>query len=162
MLYILVRSRRRARCPTRIEGSEAPLAVVLNKGAGITWGATLISIGALIAITSVVLTVLYGQTRIMFAMSRDGLVPEKMASLLRAPPDARLHHDALRRPDRGHRRARAAHDDRRAGQHGTLFAFFIVNIGVMMLRRTRPELDRGSGCPACGSARRSAPRYAST
>ena len=33
------------------------------------WGATVISIGALIAITSVVLTILYGQTRIMFAMS---------------------------------------------------------------------------------------------
>ncbi len=39
------------------------------------WG-TLLAFCAVIAIASVVLTVLYGQTRILFAMSRDGLVPK--------------------------------------------------------------------------------------
>ena len=58
-----------------LAGDTAPLATVLDKGAGISWGADLISIGALIAITSVVLTILYGQTRIAFSMCRDGLLP---------------------------------------------------------------------------------------
>jgi APA family basic amino acid/polyamine antiporter len=64
-----------------LNGAEAPLAAVLEDGAGMSWGATMISVGALIAITSVVLTILYGQTRIMFAMSRDGLVPRRLSNV---------------------------------------------------------------------------------
>ena len=76
VLYILVALAATGAIPYKeLDGSEAPLADALSKGAGFTWGATVLSIGALIAITWVVLTVLYGQTRIMFAMSRDGLVP---------------------------------------------------------------------------------------
>ena len=46
---------------------------------GFGWAANLLSIGALIAITSVVLTILYGQTRITFAMCRDGLLRGRWA-----------------------------------------------------------------------------------
>ncbi len=80
LLYILVALAATGAIPYKeLDGSEAPLADALSQGAGFTWGATVLSIGALIAITSVVLTVLYGQTRIMFAMSRDGLVPRWLA-----------------------------------------------------------------------------------
>ncbi len=51
---------------------------MLSEGAGIGWGADMISFGALVAITSVVLTLLYGQSRILFAMSRDGLLPRRV------------------------------------------------------------------------------------
>src|SRR3954452_15492158 len=72
LLYILVSTSAVGAMPFKdLDGQEAPLAVVL-KTLGFDWGATVISFGALIAITSVVLTVLYGQTRIMFAMCRDG------------------------------------------------------------------------------------------
>ena len=57
-----------------LKDAEAPLAKVLDEGAGFSWAANVISFGALVAITSVVLTILYGQTRIMFAMCRDGLM----------------------------------------------------------------------------------------
>src|SRR4029079_19339799 len=60
----------------KLNGAEARLATVLSDGVGTSWGSGLISVGALIAITSVVLTILYGQTRIMYSMSRDGLVPK--------------------------------------------------------------------------------------
>jgi basic amino acid/polyamine antiporter, APA family len=52
---------------------------VVDEGAGFGWASSIISFGALFAITSVVLTILYGQTRIMFAMARDGLMPRGLA-----------------------------------------------------------------------------------
>ena len=48
----------------QLKGTDAPLAVALSEGAGISWAADLISLGAMVAITSVVLTIMYGQTRI--------------------------------------------------------------------------------------------------
>jgi basic amino acid/polyamine antiporter, APA family len=63
----------------QLSGQEAPLATALDEGAGFGWAADIISFGALVAISSVVLTILYGQTRIMFAMCRDGLMPRRFA-----------------------------------------------------------------------------------
>ena len=61
--------------------SEAPLSEALETGAGLPWAASLTAFGALVAITSVLLVILYGQTRIFFAMARDGLVPESWADV---------------------------------------------------------------------------------
>src|SRR5215218_1897069 len=66
---------------SQLQESEAPLAFALEEGAGISWAASVTSFGALVAITSVMLTVFYGQTRIMFAMARDGLLPEWLAEV---------------------------------------------------------------------------------
>ncbi len=108
---------RSARCPYKdLDGQEAPLAEVL-KTLGFDWGATVISFGALVAITSVVLTILYGQTRIMFAMCRDGLLPRVVREDLREAPHAGAHHRDVRHPDRRAGRLRAAGGDREAGQH---------------------------------------------
>ncbi|CAM5502443.1 hypothetical protein SGLAM104S_00754 [Streptomyces glaucescens] len=54
---------------TKFEGSEASLAAIMNDVSGQTFWGTLLALGAVISIASVVLTVLYGQTRILFAMS---------------------------------------------------------------------------------------------
>ena len=81
MLYILVALSATGALPyTKLNGQEAPLAEVMNY-LNFDFAATLISLGALVAITSVVLTVLYGQTRIMFAMCRDGLLPRSWAQI---------------------------------------------------------------------------------
>src|SRR3954463_3990578 len=81
LLYILVAIAASGALPyTQLNGQEAPLAEVL-KSLGFTWSANIISLGALVAITSVTLTVLYGQTRIMFAMCRDGLLPRGFAKI---------------------------------------------------------------------------------
>jgi basic amino acid/polyamine antiporter, APA family len=53
-----------------LQASDAPLAEALDAGAGISWASSIVSFGALVAITSVLLTVFYGQTRIFFAMGR--------------------------------------------------------------------------------------------
>src|SRR4051812_48213756 len=83
LLYILVAVVTVGLAPAdKLAGSDAPLADALKIGAGVgNWAADILSVGALIAITSVTLTVLYGQTRIMFAMSRDGLVPRWVGKL---------------------------------------------------------------------------------
>ena len=60
-----------------LQESDAPLAAVLDEGAGISWAASLLAFGALVAITSVLVTIFYGQTRIFFAMARDGLMPRR-------------------------------------------------------------------------------------
>jgi APA family basic amino acid/polyamine antiporter len=149
VLYVLVAVSATGALPFKqLNGSEAPLADVLEKGAGMSWGATMISIGALIAITSVVLTVLYGQTRIMFAMSRDGLVPRRMAKLhvTRRTP---VFTTALFAVFIAIVAAVVPLSTiAELVNIGTLFAFFLVNIGVMVLRRRRPELERGFRVPA--------------
>jgi basic amino acid/polyamine antiporter, APA family len=61
------------------EGQEAVLAVILDHITGNTAGSTLVCVGAVISIFSVTLVTLYGQTRILFTMGRDGLLPATFA-----------------------------------------------------------------------------------
>jgi APA family basic amino acid/polyamine antiporter len=130
-----------------LAGAEAPLATALDEGAGFSWAANIISFGALVAITSVVLTILYGQTRIFFAMCRDGLMPRRWAYV----------HPKTRTPvyitaGFGLLIAMVAafvplSEIVKLVNIGTLFAFVLVNIGVIILRRTRPDLQRGFRVP---------------
>jgi APA family basic amino acid/polyamine antiporter len=147
LLYILVStSAVGALNYKKIEGQEAPLAAVM-KALDFNWAANLISFGALVAITSVVLTILYGQTRIMFAMCRDGLLPRSFAKIS----------ERRRTPVRitatfGILIAILAafvplEEIAKLVNIGTLFAFVITNIGVIVLRRTRPDLERGFRVP---------------
>jgi APA family basic amino acid/polyamine antiporter len=131
----------------QLKGQDAPLAEVLDKGAGFTWGAQIISFGALVAITSVVLTLLYGQSRILFAMSRDGLMPKRVAHV----------HPTRRTPVFiigvcGVIFAVLAalvplKSIVELVNIGTLFAFVVVNAGVWILRHTRPDMERGYRVP---------------
>jgi APA family basic amino acid/polyamine antiporter len=147
VLYILVATAAAAALPyEKLAGQEAPLAAVL-KALNFDWAANLISFGALVAITSVVLTILYGQTRIMFAMCRDGLLPRAFAKIS----------EKRRTPVRitatfGILIATLAafvplEEIAKLVNIGTLFAFVITNIGVIVLRRTRPDLERGFRVP---------------
>jgi APA family basic amino acid/polyamine antiporter len=128
--------------PAQLEASDAPLAAALEDGAGISWAASILSFGAVVAITSVVLVILYGQTRIFFAMCRDGLLPERLASV-----NARYGTPAKLTIGLGVLIAILAalvplSEIVKLVNIGTLFAFVLVNIGVIVLRRTRPEMPR--------------------
>jgi basic amino acid/polyamine antiporter, APA family len=130
-----------------LKGAEAPLTTVIKDGVGLDWAGNIISFGALVAITSVVLTILYGQTRIMFAMCRDGLMPRSFAKV----------NDKTKTPVRitatfGVLIALVAAfvpltEIVKLVNIGTLFAFIVVNIGVIILRRTKPDLERGFRVP---------------
>ena len=148
LLYIVVALVATGLLPSdKLAGSEAPLASALEDGAGYSWGSTVISIGALVAITSVVLTILFGQTRIAFAMSRDGLLPKALSKI-----SANRRTPALVTMVFGGLIALLAAfvplaEIAKLVNIGTLFAFLLVNIGVIVLRRTKPDLKRGFRVP---------------
>jgi APA family basic amino acid/polyamine antiporter len=126
----------------KLAGSKAPLASALSDGAGSVFGGNLMSVGALIAITSVVLTLLYGLTRITFAMSRDGLLPgvfSRLSERTGTPVATTIVFGVLIS-------ILAAFvplsEIAKLVNIGTLFAFLLVNIGVVVLRRTKPDLER--------------------
>ncbi len=148
VLYCLVAVAATGALPfDQLSGAEAPLATVLEDGAGMPWGATVISVGALIAITSVVLTILYGQTRITFAMSRDGLMPRWLSNVNErtgTPIAVTIIFACLISVLAAFVPLTTIAE---LVNIGTLFAFVLVNIGVIILRRTRPDMERGFRVP---------------
>lgn len=126
--------------------SDASLATALRVVTGQGWPAVVLALGAVIAIASVVLTVLYGQTRILVSMSRDGLVPPMLSRVNRRSVPARntllvgILVALLAAVVPLNQLAEAT-------SIGTLVAFGLVNIGVVVLRRTRPELPRSFRTP---------------
>jgi APA family basic amino acid/polyamine antiporter len=133
--------------PDKLAGSDAPLTDALRSGAGLgSWAGDLLSLGALVAISSVVLTFFYGQTRIFYAMSRDGLVPPFFTKLTSRRTPARITILV------GILTAIGAaviplKDLAELINIGTLFAFILVNGGVIYLRRAEPDLERGFRTP---------------
>jgi len=129
------------------QGSEAILASIANRSVGGVWAGDLIALGAIISIFSVVLVTLYGQTRILYAMSRDGLLPQVftrvnpktqtpiaatlIVALIIAIPASLVSLGQLAE----------------ATSIGTLGAFAVVNVGVIVLRRRQPDLPRGFKTP---------------
>ncbi|MEU7315287.1 amino acid permease [Streptomyces sp. NPDC007083] len=122
--------------------TDAALARIMADVTGTDLWSVVLAAGAVVAIASVVFAVLYGQTRILFAMSRDGLVPRVFARV-----DART----------GTPRANTLLVSAFCGilaatiplgeladatSIGTLFAFALVNVAVIVLRRTRPTMNR--------------------
>jgi APA family basic amino acid/polyamine antiporter len=147
LIYILVGLVATSIVPSdELAENPAPLAFALDAGAGYSWGAALIDLGALVAIASVVLTIFYGQTRIMFAMCRDGLLPRRFATLSsrKTPIFITLAFGIMA----GVLTAFVPLEDlAELVNIGTLFAFFLVNAGVIVLRRTAPDLERGFRVP---------------
>jgi APA family basic amino acid/polyamine antiporter len=147
LIYILVAIVAVGLAPAdKLAGSDAPLSDAIKIGAGLDWAGDVLSFGALVAITSVTLTILYGQTRIFFAMSRDGLLPGIFARLSarRTPAFTTAMFGVLIA-------ALAAFvplaEIAKLVNIGTLFAFVIVNVGVIVLRRTAPDLERNFRVP---------------
>ena len=145
------RGHRRRRPAAPRTSSPAPRrrsATRSRRAPGSTGRGDLLSFGALVAITSVTLTILYGQTRIFFAMCRDGLLPRRSSrasARARTPVciDARCSASSIALIAAFVPLAEIA----KLVNIGTLFAFVIVNIGVIVLRRTQPDLERGFRVP---------------
>ena len=129
------------------EGQEAGLAKILTDVTGSSLPAIVLSAGAVVSVFSVTLVTIYGQTRILFAMGRDGMLPSMfkevdkrtlspnknvvftcvfIAILASSVPITKLW-DLV--------------------SIGTLAAFIVVSATVILLRRTRPDLERGFRVP---------------
>jgi APA family basic amino acid/polyamine antiporter len=147
-LYILVALAAVGAQPwTAFAGQEAGLAVILHNLTGAAWPAVVLSLGAIASIFSVTLVVLYGQTRILYAMSCDGLLPAFFRRV-----------DPVRQVPRQNTIVVAAAVALLAAlvpldvlinltSMGTLIAFAAVSAGVIILRRRRPDLSRGYAVP---------------
>ena len=113
---------------------------------GVDWAATIISVGALAGLTTVVMVLVLGLSRVMFAMSRDGLLPRGLARTNAQDKPVRITVIvavliAV---------AATAFPMSKLEEMvnvGTLFAFVLVSAGVIVLRRTRPDLERGFSAP---------------
>ncbi|GGV60114.1 amino acid transporter [Streptomyces longisporoflavus] len=124
------------------EGSEATLAAIMNDVSGQSFWGTLLAAGAVISIASVVLTVLYGQTRVLFAMSRDGLVPKAFGKVSKKTGTPRVNTVIVSLFCAALASVIPLGKLVDATSIGTLFAFGLVNIAVIVLRRTRPDMPR--------------------
>jgi len=148
VLYIVVAVAAVGALPVgELAGSEAPLSTALRGGAGIGWGADVISLGALIAITSVILTILFGLTRIAMTMGRDGLLPGAFGRVSERTGTPILATAIFATLIAVVAALVPLGTIAELVNIGTLFAFVLVNVGVIVLRRTKPDLERGFRVP---------------
>jgi len=124
-----------------IAGSAEPLARAFSV-LGMGWAAGLVAVGAVIATTAVLLVFQYGQTRIFFSMARDGLLPPSFARVhprYRTPHVTTIWFGVVV----GALSAFANLDVFvELTNIGTLFAFVLVCVGVIVLRVREPERRR--------------------
>ena len=120
----------------------APLAVAVDKMSGVPWIGKLMKLGSLLGLTSVILVMLLGQSRVFYSMSRDGLLPELFSTV----------HAKFRTPYLSNLLlmvfvsiGAAFTPIAQLGNLtsiGTLFAFVLVCIGIIIMRKTQPDLPR--------------------
>jgi basic amino acid/polyamine antiporter, APA family len=125
---------------------EAPLAEAF-KSVGHPAFATIISVGALAGITTVVLILMLGQTRVFFAMGRDRLLPPWLAAVhprFGTPYRITIILGVIVSIIAG---LIPLAELAELVNIGTLFAFVVVSIAVLVLRRTRPDLPRAFRTP---------------
>jgi APA family basic amino acid/polyamine antiporter len=141
VLYIIVAAIATGVVPYRELNVPDPIAMVADR-AGLGWIAGLIKLGAIAGLSSVILVQLYGQSRVFFAMAKDGLLPPVVAKVhpkFRTPYITQIVVGiAVAIPA-------AFLTVREAGSLvsiGTLLAFAIVSAGVLVLRIREPNLIR--------------------
>ncbi|MGW2656394.1 amino acid permease [Streptomyces sp. NPDC001478] len=125
---------------------SAPLADAF-KAVGHPFYAGVISFGAAVGLTTVCMILLLGQTRVFFAMSRDGLLPRffsKTHPRFRTPYRPTILLGVVIAIVAGFT---SIDELATLVNIGTLFAFVVVALGVIVLRRTRPDLHRAFRTP---------------
>jgi APA family basic amino acid/polyamine antiporter len=148
LIYVLVAASAVGTTPyTELAASTEPLAFIMRNLGYQTLG-NLIGVAAIIALPTVVLTMLFGQARIFFVMSRDGLLPEVFSRI-----HPRLHTPHVITAATAFVVAVIAglysvDEIAELSNSGTLFAFIAVAIAVLLLRQTEPERPRPFRCPA--------------
>ncbi|MCC2315068.1 amino acid permease [Cellulomonas xiejunii] len=132
---------------TELAATDAPSLTTAFVLVGADWAGRVISVGILVGLTSVLMVLLLGLTRVIFAMSRDGLLPRGMSrtsprfgtplwlqigagvvvALIAGLSEVELLEEMI--------------------NIGTLSAFVLVSFGIPLLRRSRPDLPRGFRVP---------------
>ena len=139
VLYIIVVAILNGMVPFYTLNVAFPVAFAADS-VGLAWAGVIISFGAIAGLTTVLLVMMYGQTRIFYAMSRDGLIPPKFTKLhpvWRTPVFSQIFFGILIAA------AGALFPISILGSvtnMGTLSAFVLVSIAVPVLRKRHPQL----------------------
>ncbi len=130
------------------EGKEASVAFAIqNYMPGYAWLATLVSVAILAGFSSVILVMLLGQSRVFFSMSNDGLLPKILSDLhptFRTPYKANLILLVFVGGFAGFIPGNVTGD---LTSIGTLFAFVVVCLGIWIMRKANPGLERPFRAP---------------
>ncbi|HEY6997536.1 MAG TPA: amino acid permease [Candidatus Binatia bacterium] len=147
VLYIAVAAVLTGMVPYQQIAIDAPLAKAFSR-TGLPWAHALISLGALTGITSVLMVLMLSQPRIMLAMARDGLLPNRFFGAV---------HPRFRTPWKSTILTGTVVGVMGAllplrmlaelVNIGTLLAFVIVCAAVLIMRKTNPEMSRPFRCP---------------
>lgn len=148
ILYILVSAIATGVVPYRELDVPDPIALAADRAGMGKWMATLVKLGAIAGLSSVIMVMLLGQSRVFWGMSRDGLLPQFVNRI-----HPRFQTPWLTSIVTGIFVAifSAIFTVREAGSLvsiGTLLAFVIVSIGVLVLRIREPNLPRAFKTPA--------------
>lgn len=149
LLYVVVSAVLTGVVPYSELNNPEPVAFALRY-IGYNIGSALVGVGAIAGITTVLLVLLYGQARIFFAMSRDGMVPAsvcKIHSTYKTPYLVTIVGAILVSLIAGFAPIGLIAE---MANIGTLSAFLIAAIGVFVLRFTKPDLPRSFKCPLIG------------
>jgi APA family basic amino acid/polyamine antiporter len=147
VLYILVSGIATGVVPYRLLDVPEPIALAADH-ANMGWMARIIKLGAIAGLSSVILVMMLGQTRVFWSMSRDGLLPPLISRVhprfktpwlitIATGVVVALFGAVLPVRDAGN-----------LCNIGTLLAFVIVSVGVLVLRVREPELQRKFKVPA--------------
>jgi basic amino acid/polyamine antiporter, APA family len=142
LLYIVVAAVLTGMVPYTLLGTPRPVATALEAYPALSWLKTLVEVGAVAGLSTVVLVTIMGQTRIFYAMSQDGLVGRMFGRVHdrhRTPHVSAIFVGVVASALAGLLPIGVLGD---LVAMGTLLAFATVCAGVLILRRTRPDLPR--------------------
>jgi APA family basic amino acid/polyamine antiporter len=127
---------------TTLNVPDPVFVAVDHAGPALAWLKPIVSIGAIVGLASATLATLYGQTRIFYSMSVDGLIPPAFSKLHRrhaTPAQGTWYTGLVAAAIAGCVPINVLGE---LVSIGTLFAFAIVCVGVLVLRRREPDLPR--------------------
>ena len=147
ILYIAVSAVLTGMVPfMQFQTTAAPVAFALQ-AVGYHWGAAAVSVGAICGLTSVLLVMSFGQSRVLFVMSRDGLLPKffgHVHSKYKTPARSSALVGVITAITAGFLPINAVAE---MTNIGTLCAFIIVSAAVIILRKKNPNQQRAFKCP---------------
>ncbi|HEX5385806.1 MAG TPA: amino acid permease [Gemmatimonadales bacterium] len=142
LLYIVVSAILTGIMPYTMLDVSHPVGFAVDNTPGLSWMAWIINLGAVLGLASVILVMLLGQSRVFYSMSRDGLLPAWVARIhprFRTPYLTQIFVGIFAGFFAG------VFPIQLLGELvniGTLLAFVLVCGGIIILRRTRPDLNR--------------------
>jgi APA family basic amino acid/polyamine antiporter len=148
LIYIAMSAVMTGIMPFELLGTPRPVATALEHYPSLLWLKSIVEIGAIAGLTSVILVMMLGQPRIFYAMSRDGMIPPmfgRIHKVYRTPHVGTVIVGSTAVVLAGLLPIGVLGD---LVSMGTLLAFATVCIGVLILRRTRPDLPRAFRVPA--------------